>query len=91
MTPPRSCGARCAKEYGIYGTIGHVRLVEANVGCGLAAWRGFRVVARLCGRHKEEASHDLKNSTRDAARFQVGALVGRKTAADLCEPRKGPS
>ena len=62
MTRERSCGARCATEYGIYGTIGHVRLVEAEVGDDLVAWRGFRVVARLCGRHKEEASHDLKNS-----------------------------
>jgi hypothetical protein len=88
MTRDRSCGARCAKEYGIYGTIGHVRLVEAGRGDGLVGWRGFRVTARLCGRHKEEASHSLRNPTRDAARFVVGALVGRKSVADLCEPRK---
>ncbi len=97
---PQSCGSRCVKEYGealagdgvsgrVHGEIAHVRLIETKTGDSLVAWRGFQVVARLCGHHQAEASHDLTDPKRDARRFVVGALVGRKTVATLCEQRKG--
>ncbi len=85
---PQSCGAKCARTFGEHGEIAHVRLTEADVADLLVVWRGFQVLARLCGHHQKDASHDLTHPGRDGRRFTVGALVGRKTVADLCEKRK---